>query len=194
MPVGLRSLGAGAKTEAHPQLAFGLSNARSSPMACQTIQVTVSPILRGESLVDPRPYLRPMAQIGGAEQMDLLAHVLAHFLFRISARWVLAHQDNRAARFLLKHRGPRQDVAWMTRSERFRSAWTFLLWGIASGALLAVTIYGWSKLAPDDDSVVYMCIVWFLMIFTLMGLGGGIYLFVRGLTSGISEAVRRRRR
>jgi peptidoglycan/LPS O-acetylase OafA/YrhL len=126
--------------------------------------------------------------------MDLLVHVLAHFLFRILTRWVLAHQDNRLARFLLKHRGPRQDVAWMTRPERFRSAWTFLLYGIASGALLAVTIYGWSELGLHDNGVVYMCIVWFLMIFTLMGLGGGIYLFVRGLACGMSQAIRRRRR
>ncbi len=116
--------------------------------------------------------------------------LVLHFLMRLLMRWLVAHQDTWWGRFLLKQRGPRQDVTRMTRRQRLRSARSFLLFGVVSGALFAVSGYLSAKLGLDRHEAIYMCIIWFLGIFTLMGLGGGIYLFAHVLIGTIADGLR----
>jgi hypothetical protein len=80
----------------------------------------------------------------------------------------------------------------MTRPERFRSARTFLFYGVISAALFAATAYGLPRLGLDEHGAVYMVSIWFLFILTLMGLGGGIYLLAQALAFRATQRVRQR--
>ena len=50
-------------------------------------------------------------------------------LLKLVVGWINAHPQSPFSRFMTKQRGPRTDVARMTRVQRLASALVFLLWG-----------------------------------------------------------------
>ena len=124
--------------------------------------------------------------------MHLLLELVAHILSFLLARWLTTHQHTRLGRFLLRHHGPRQDVQHMSHRQQYRSAGTFFLYGIITGGLLAATIYGHMKIGIADDNIVYVCLLWFLQIFTLLWMGAAIYLFACATVGAVSRFIKRR--
>jgi len=118
-------------------------------------------------------------QIGteGLTRVQLIVDLLLHLL----VRRVRLHPDTRLGRYLLQKHGPRQDVPQMTRLERLKSALAFFLWGVVCGGLFVALGVMLPALGISRDSAAVFVGVWFLGIFTLMGIGGGLYLLVRAL-------------
>jgi hypothetical protein len=105
---------------------------------------------------------------------------VVEILLKVIVRWINAHPQSAFSRFMLKQRGPRTDVARMSRPQRLASALTFLLWGcFFLGAWLLV---GWLtfglKVVPPDNTWLQV-LIFGLALLTGCGLLGGVYLLLR---------------
>lgn len=107
-------------------------------------------------------------------------HVIVKLLLNLVIRWIHAHPGSAFSRFMLKPRGPRTDVARMTRLQRLGSALGFLLWGglfLGLWLLVAYLSFG-LRVLPHENSLVGAALFG-LAIMSGIGLVGGVYLLVR---------------
>ena len=108
--------------------------------------------------------------------MDLLVKLLLKAIIG----WINAHSNSPFSRFMLKQRGPRTNVAWMSRPQRLASALVFLFWGclfLGLWLLNAYLTFGLHLLSPDKLLVVVLMFA--LTLLAGCGLIGGIYLLLR---------------
>jgi hypothetical protein len=93
-----------------------------------------------------------------------------------------AHPDSAFSKFMLKQRGPRTDVAAMSRPQRLASALAFLLWGCLFLGLWLLTAYltfGLGLFSPDNTVV--QVLIFGLALLAGCGFLGGLYLLLRVL-------------
>jgi hypothetical protein len=93
--------------------------------------------------------------------------------------WAELHREHWLARLLLTERGPGSIGRPWTRQERFRFARLFSLVGVVA---LALTVLVLSVLVSTQSSAVETVGIYalpFVMFPAGMGLGGGLYMFVR---------------
>ena len=102
----------------------------------------------------------------------------------IAARWRSVNAAHPIAAALWSNRGPRTDVQFMSRSELFRSGRTFL----AGGAILFASYIGFVVNAGPrfGDSAFSISVSAVFMLTGLVGISGGLYLFVRGFCRSAS--------
>jgi hypothetical protein len=107
-------------------------------------------------------------------------HFVVKLLLKAIVGWINAHPDSAFSRFMLKQRGPRTDVARMSRVHRLGSALTFLLWGCLFLGLWLLTAYltfGLRFLSPDNPLV--EALIFGLALLSGCGFLGGFYLLLR---------------
>ena len=108
--------------------------------------------------------------------MDLLVKLL----LKANVAWINAHPNSPFSRLMMKQRGPRTDVARMTRVQRLASALSFLLWGglfLGLWLLTAYLTFGLGWLSPDN--LVAQVLIFGLALLAGCGILGGLYLLVR---------------
>ena len=93
--------------------------------------------------------------------------------------WIRDNPDSPFSRFMLAERGPRQDVARMTRLERLKSALSYLFWGIFNLILLFAVPFAMLKLGVPEGNPVFLAVIFALTFSTGIGLLAGLYLIVR---------------
>ena len=101
-------------------------------------------------------------------------------LLKVVVEWIKAHPDSAFSRFMLKQRGPRTDVARMSRVQRLSSALAFLLWGclfLGLWLLIAYLTFGLGLFSPDRTVV--QVLIFGLALLAGCGFGGGLYLLLR---------------
>ena len=107
-------------------------------------------------------------------------HFVVKLLLKAVVEWIKAHPDSAFSRFMLKQRGPRTDVAAMSRVQRLTSALVFLLWGCLFLGLWLLTAYltfGLPVLSPDNPLV--GALIFGLALLAGCGFLGGLYLLLR---------------
>ena len=107
-------------------------------------------------------------------------HFVVEILLKAIVKWINAHPDSAFSRFMLKQRGPRTDVARMSRVQRLASALAFLLWGCLFLGLWLLTAYltfGLHLFSPDNTVV--LVLIFGLALLAGCGFVGGLYLLVR---------------
>jgi hypothetical protein len=98
-------------------------------------------------------------------------------LLKAIVGWINVHPNSALSRFMLKQRGPRTDVARMTRVQRLASALAFLLWGglfLGLWLLTAYVTFGLNLFSPDN--VVVMILLFALALLAGCEFIGGLYL------------------
>ena len=109
---------------------------------------------------------------------------VVEILLKAIVGWINAHPDSAFSRFILKQRGPRTDVARMSRVQRPASALAFLLWGCLFLGLWLLTAYltfGLRVLSHDNPLV--EALIFGLALLAGCGFLGGLYLLVRVLAN-----------
>jgi hypothetical protein len=109
-------------------------------------------------------------------------HFVVKLLLKAVVRWINAHPDQAFSRFMLRQRGPRTDVARMSRVQHLASALAFLFWGCLFLGLWLLTGYltfGVRLLSPDNPVV--QVLIFGLALLAGCGFLGGLYLLVRVL-------------
>jgi hypothetical protein len=109
-------------------------------------------------------------------------HLLVELFLKAVVTWIERHPDSPFSRFMLAQRGPRTDVARMTRVQRLGSAISFLLWGglfIGLWLLVAYLTFGLGVLSPESTAV--QVLSFGLALLAGCGVVGGLYLLVRAL-------------
>ena len=107
-------------------------------------------------------------------------NLLVKLLLKAIVGWINAHPESAFSRFMMKQRGPRTDVAAMSRPQRLASALAFLLWGclfFGLWLLIGYLTFGAGLLSPDN--VLVMVVLFVLALLTGCGSLGGLYLLVR---------------
>ena len=105
---------------------------------------------------------------------------VAKLLLKALVKWINAHPDSPFSRFMMQQRGPRTDVARMTRLQRLTSALDFLLWGCLFLALWLLTAYVTFGLGLiSQDSAVVQVLIFGLALLAGCGFLGGLYLLLR---------------
>jgi len=106
--------------------------------------------------------------------------LLVKLLLKAIVAWINAHPNSPFSRFMMKQRGPRTDVARMTRVQRLGSALSFLLWGglfLGLWLLTAYLTFGLGLFSPDN--VVVQVLIFGLALLAGCGFVGGLYLLLR---------------
>ena len=101
-------------------------------------------------------------------------------LVKTIVAWINAHPDSAFSQFMLKQRGPRTDVAQMSRVQRLSSALVFLFWGcvfLGLSLLVGYMTFGLRVLSPDNPLVEVL--IFGLALLSGCGLLGGLYLLLR---------------
>ncbi len=107
-------------------------------------------------------------------------HLVVKLLLKSVVEWIHAHPDSAFSRFMLKQRGPRTDVARMSRLQRLASALAFLLWGclfLGCWLLTAYLAFGLRFVSPENVAVPVL--LFGLALLSGCGLLGGFYLLAR---------------
>ena len=117
-----------------------------------------------------------LASHSESQAVDIIAIVL----LKVVIEWIKAHSHSAFSRFMLRHRGPRTDIARMSRLQRLTSALAFLLWGCVFLGLWLLTAYlsfglGWLS----KDNVVVQVLMFGLALLSGCGWIGGLYLLLR---------------
>ena len=109
-------------------------------------------------------------------------HFLVEFIILQVVKWIAEHPDAAFSRHMTAQRGPRTDVANLTRLQRLKSGLSYLGWAVVSFIVLsgaAYLVFGRGLLAPDN--VVFMAALFGLTIWTMICIGAAICLLVRVL-------------
>jgi hypothetical protein len=93
--------------------------------------------------------------------------------------WLFRHPTGRVARRMFSLHGPRTDVAAMNRQELFQSGRWFFGIGVLLLAAYAASVFLAGNAIAESAPLLFL--LFFLSFPGLMGIGGGLYLFVRGL-------------
>jgi hypothetical protein len=101
-------------------------------------------------------------------------------LLKAIVAWINAHPNSALSRFMLKQRGPRTDVAGMTRVQRLASALVFLFWGcLFLGLWLLVGYLSFGLRVISQDNPVVQVLIFGLALLAGCGVIGGLYLLLR---------------
>jgi hypothetical protein len=103
-------------------------------------------------------------------------------LLKVIVAWINAHPHSPFWWFMLKQRGPRTDVAAMSRVQRLASALAFPLWGslfLGLWLLIAFLTFGLGFLSQDSPRV--QGLIFGLALLAGCGFLGGLYLLLRVL-------------
>jgi hypothetical protein len=84
--------------------------------------------------------------------------------------WAAMHSEGRLARLLLSNRGPSGE----------RAPFAFIRFGAIMSVLLVVVLYSLVSIKTGWMQTVLLVLMPFVLFPAAMGLGGGLYLFVRG--------------
>ena len=112
----------------------------------------------------------------------LAVGLVVKLLLKAIVAWINAHPDTAFSRFMMKQRGPRTDVAAMSRVQRLASALAFLFWGglfLGLWLLTGYLTFGLGLFSPDN--VVVMILLFALALLAGCGFLGGLYLLLRVL-------------
>jgi hypothetical protein len=107
-------------------------------------------------------------------------HFVVKLLLKAMVAWLSGHPDSAFSKFMLKQRGPRTDVARMSRLQRLASALVFLLWVCLFLGLWLLTAYltfGLGFLSQDNPLV--EALIFGLALLSGCGFIGGLYLLLR---------------
>jgi hypothetical protein len=110
--------------------------------------------------------------------MTFVIAKIAVLILGVALGWLGRRSLGRTARFLFSAHGPRTDVSRMSRQELFQSGRWFMGIGLVllAAYALMVTISG----NAISESALLLYLLFLLSFPGLMGLGGGLYLLVRG--------------
>ncbi len=94
-------------------------------------------------------------------------------------RWTKAHLEHPFAKLMWSVHGPRTDVRYMNRAQLFGSARIFVAWGL----ILFITHAAFLAAARNSlaESVVLASLWGAVMLSSLLGLAGGLYLLLRAI-------------
>jgi hypothetical protein len=107
-------------------------------------------------------------------------HFVVKLLLKAVVGWINAYPHSAFSRFMLKQRGPRTDVARMSRVQRLASALALLLWGCLFLGLWLLTGYLTFRLhILSPDNPVVQVLVFGLALLSGCGFLGGLYLLLR---------------
>ena len=98
-----------------------------------------------------------------------------------AAIWAERHPQHQWGRLLLRAWGPRTDVSNLTKVEAYRTAWTFLRYGIIGLALLMAMGYLVFINQSSLAQLAWPIILPFIVLPAGMGIIGGTYLLARAL-------------
>ena len=116
------------------------------------------------------------------QALATLVDFIVKLLLKAVVGWIKAHPHSPFSRFMLKQRGPRTDIARMSRVQRLASALVFLLWGclfLGLWLLIGYLTFGLGYFLRNDPVVQVM--IFGLPLLSGCGLLGGLYLLVRVL-------------
>jgi hypothetical protein len=108
--------------------------------------------------------------------------LLVKLLLKTIIGWINAHPHSAFSKFMMKQRGPRTDVARMSRVQRLASALAFLFWGcLFLGLWLLIGYLTFGLSALSQDSVLVQVLIFGLALLAGCGFVGGLNLLVRVL-------------
>jgi uncharacterized MAPEG superfamily protein len=106
--------------------------------------------------------------------------MIIDILMKCIIAWIEAHPDSRISQFMTKDRGPRSDVAHMSRLDRLKSAIAYFFMAFASFLVLVVVAFiGGKYNVINPDNAIFLGILAVIMMWTLICLFAGLYLLLR---------------
>jgi hypothetical protein len=108
--------------------------------------------------------------------------LIVKLLLKTMVGWINSHPDAALSRFMTRQRGPRTDVARMSRVQRLAGALVFLASGgvfLGLWLLIAYLTFGLGVFSPDNALV--QALIFGLALLAGGGFVGGLYLLMRVL-------------
>jgi hypothetical protein len=106
--------------------------------------------------------------------------LIVKLLLKTIVGWINAHPHSAFSRFMLAQRGPRTDVARMSRVQRLASAFSFLFWGFLFLGLWLLVVYLTFRLRfLSQDNPLVEALIFGLALLAGCGFIGGLYLLLR---------------
>jgi hypothetical protein len=106
--------------------------------------------------------------------------LIVKLLLKAIVGWIKAHPDSAFSRFMVRQRGPRTDVAAMSRAQRLASGLAFSLFGCAFLAIwLLVGYVTFGLHLWSEDNVVVQALLFGLALLAGCGFVAGLYLLLR---------------